>query len=133
MTPKIAASNLRYAANLIRQAKSTQPAVKPLAVLIRAIEGGRKASGPGVERFAGFLEQVAASIEKDAKPSREKLASVLRQAMADILLANTPPFLGNSPEVVRKTFKENNPKLTDEDLDKMVKHWEENKDNAKQE
>ncbi len=38
--------------------------------------------------------------------------------------------LGNAEEV-RKKFKAENPKLSDEDLDKIVGHWAENKDNFK--
>lgn len=134
------AMNIKEAsAQLERIAASMEAAGKvdegSLKTLIANLEGQTKeASGSEVPHV---LRELSASLlSAEARPSRLKLASVLRRVLADCMDMSSQVAAGiystaGSREDVIKGFREANPNMTEEDLEKAADQWEKNKDVVK--
>jgi len=130
------------AAELVQLAEITEatgqvPLVR-LAKLIRALEGPQARTASDVPKnAASFFRNVATAIQKEANPSRLRLANVLRKVFADGMQMDAGTMLAaiyaqaNSREDVIKGFMSANPSMSKEDAEKAADMWEKHKDVVK--
>jgi hypothetical protein len=101
--------------------------VEEVAKLVHQLEQGMKTASVPTTGAVGFFRKAAEHLRTTPNPSRVRLAKGLRKVIADVL-AGEPmdPTAGAGEE-----FKKENPKLTDEDVEKINAEHEKNKDVVK--
>lgn len=118
-----------------------------LVSLIHRLEQGKRTgsvSGASPQKVAAYFRALADEVAKTAtetdrskKPSRFALAQSLRRVVADQMPMTSAQVAAqiyqtaNSREEVMKGFKEANPDMTQEDLEKAADMWEKHKDVVK--
>lgn len=111
--------------------------------LIASLEQGRNKSASIAQEksFVSKFRGAAAVLEKDIaqgrRPSSLRLASYLRKICADSMAPTSAQMAANiyqqssSREEVMKGFKDSNPSMSQEDLEKAADAWERNKNVVK--
>jgi len=119
MNPKTTADTLNQLAVEI-DATGHVPVAK-LARLIGALERGQKRASDQPKRAAAVFRGAAKHLLTAAQPSKVKLAMNLRRILAESQM--DPPVAGAGEE-----FQKKNPKITDEQVEKINDEHEKNKD-----
>jgi hypothetical protein len=145
MNAKIAAQELMRIADQVEQTGQV-PMDKLVGLIARLEHGRREASATGAtpSKVAGYFRALAENLVKLAddpsptnKPSRFALAQSLRRVVADQMPMTSAQVAAqiyqqsNSREDVMKGFKESNPTMSQEDLEKAADMWEKHKDVVK--
>jgi hypothetical protein len=145
MNAKIAAQELVAMAAHVERTGSVPMA--NLVSLIAKLEKGKRqasASGASPEKVAGYFRAMADTLIKSStetdpakKPSRFALAQSLRRVVADQMPMTSAQIAAqiyqtaNSPEEVKKKFKEQNPNMSEADLEAAATMWSKHKDVVK--
>lgn len=142
MNTKLAAAHLNKIAETVEA--TGQIPLPHLLHVIKSLEGGArpKTASAGdpkkvAEHFRGIAAQVIKEAAEGKPPSRTKLAQHLRRFYAEEMQTTSAQVAAaiyqqaNSREDVMKGFKEANPSMSDEDLEKAADQWEANKDVVK--
>jgi len=138
MTPKQAAD--MFLAIASQTEETGKVPLNKVMTLLAALEGNNKRASVPAAKAAMIFREVAAGLlnpEDGKSPSRLALASMLRNVVADQMqptsaqVASAIYQQASSREDVMKGFKEANPSMSEEDLEKAADHWEKNKDVVK--
>jgi len=141
MTPK-QASDMFLDIAAQTEATGKVPLSKVLT-LLASLEGNTKRASVPAAKAAAVFREVAAGLanpQEGKAPSRLALANLLRNVIADQMqptsavgaqVAAAIYQQASSREDVMKGFKDANPSMSDEDLQKAADHWEQNKDVVK--
>ena len=145
----LGAMNAKIAAHqLLKIAEETERTghvpMPRLIALIAGLERGKReasASGASPSKVAGFFRAMADNLNSTAaeteRPSRFALARSLRNVVADQMPMTSAQVAAQiyqqagSREDVMKGFKEANPDMSQEDLEKAADMWERHKDVVK--
>ncbi len=101
-------------------------------IIARLEAGHKRASVPStVEGLRSLAASLLDNIAAEDRPSRVQLASTLRKILADNLDMTAVYSTASSREDVIKGFREANPSMSDDDLEKAADEWEKNKDVVK--
>jgi hypothetical protein len=142
MNTKLAAAHLSKIAETVEA--TGQIPLPHLLHVIKSLETGvrpKTASTVDPKKVADHFRSIAAQITREAaagqNPSRQKLAQHLRRFYAEEMQTSQAQVAAaiyqqaGSREDVMKGFKESNPTMSDEDLEKAADQWEKNKDVVK--
>lgn len=141
MNAKTAAQELITIAEHV-DATGKVPLHRLIALTARLEVGRRTASVSGADprRVSAFFRTLAAEVlnpPAGERPSRISIAQRLRPVIADQMPVGMEQAAAqiyqqaNSREDVMKGFKESNPSMTDEQLEKAADNWEKHKDVVK--
>jgi hypothetical protein len=135
MNAKTAAERLLKIAEQT-EATGTVPMAQLLS-LIAALETGKKEANAAPAKVAGYLREVAQALTTTPNPSRFALANQLRRVVGDQMPMTSAQVAAqiyqtaNSREDVMKGFKEANPDMSQEELEKAADMWEKHKNVVK--
>lgn len=135
MTPKEAADQLLAIASQT-EAMGHVPLGKVIQ-LLASIEGRNKRASTSGPKAAAAFRKAAADLVGSTPPSPAAFASWLRNVVADQMAPTSAAVAAaiyqtaNSREEVMKGFKDSNPSMTDEQLEKAADMWEKHKDVVK--
>ena len=135
MTPKEAADQLLAIASQT-EATGRVPLGKVIHLLANIEGRNKRASTPGARAAAAF-RKAAADLTGPNPPKPLSLASWLRNVIADQMAPTSAAVAAaiyqtaNSREEVMKGFKDANPSMSDEQLEKAADMWEKHKDVVK--
>jgi len=134
MSAKTAAEVIRRIATLADE--TGEVPVGDLLVLVASLERGVKQASE--VSASDRLRKLADGLLEAKNPSRVALAKELRSVLADMAQPTASQVAAalmqqaSSREDVMKGFKDANPALTDDQLEEIADHWEENKDVVKE-
>ena len=138
MTPMKAAEKLRALAHLAREGESP---FFELTSLVHALDPKRSANG--LTPIADTLDKLASMVASDGqKISRGQLATLLSRIAMEaefntaLRYASKPKLTQellqlSSVEEVKQKFKEQNPNISDSELNEIAEQWKKNKDVVK--